>query len=253
MNQIANEQNGSRRRDYRGFFPGMFTMGNLVCGFIAIISFSDGDLLVGCRFILLAAFLDILDGKVARLAGAHSDFGTELDSLADFISFGIAPAFMVQVINLKGMGSWSWIISIVFIMSASYRLARYNLLAQSDEKKNFLGLPVPAAALGLVAYVIFSFEVWGSLQYTEYITGMVILFSALMVSQVEYDIFPDKPTRADLPKIGVLVLAVIGAFVNYKLVLFPLMGLYIIHGLYREGERLYDKAMGLVARTKNGD
>ncbi len=251
MTQSESQDNEPRRKDYRGFFPGIFTMGNLVCGFIAIISVSQGEILVGCNFILLAAFLDILDGKVARLAGAHSDFGVELDSLADFTSFGIAPAFLVHAVKLKGMGESGWIIGVVFIMAASYRLARYNLLAQSDEKKNFLGLPVPAAALGLVTYVIFSYEVWGALEYTEYLVGMVIIFSALMVSQVEYDVFPDKPTREDLPKIALLIVALIGAFFNYKLVLFPLLGIYILYGLYREGYRLYDKAMGLVGRSKN--
>lgn len=251
MSQSESEPNGANRRDFRGVFPGIFTMGNLVCGFIAIISVAQGEILVGSRFILLAAFLDILDGKVARLAGVTSNFGVELDSLADFTSFGIAPAFLVHAVKLKGMGQWGWIIGVVFIMAASYRLARYNLLAQSDEKQNFLGLPVPAAALGLVTFVIFSSEIWGSLQYSEYLVAMVILFSALMVSQVEYDAFPDKPTRADLPKIGLLALATIGAFLNYKLVLFPLIGIYILHGMWREGYRLYGKAIGLVARTKN--
>lgn len=253
MTQMEPRQSESSRRDLRGIFPGIFTMGNLVCGFIAIISVSQGGdgILVGCRFILLAAFLDILDGKVARLAGVNSDFGVELDSLADFTSFGIAPAFLVYAVKLKGMGQWGWIIGVVFIMAASYRLARYNLLAQSDEKRNFLGLPVPAAALGLVTYVIFSYEIWGTLEYAEYLVGMVILFSALMVSQVEYDVFPDRPSRADLPKIGLLILATIGAFLNYRLVLFPLLAIYILHGLTREGYRLYDKAVGLVVRTKN--
>jgi len=110
---------------------------------------------------------------------------------------------------------------------------------------------VPAAALGLVTYVIFSYEIWGTLEYAEYLVGMVILFSALMVSQVEYDVFPDRPSRADLPKIGLLILATIGAFLNYRLVLFPLLAIYILHGLTREGYRLYDKAVGLVVRTKN--
>ncbi len=251
MSQNESEQNEARRRDFRGVFPGIFTMGNLVCGFIAIISVSQNEILIGSHFILLAAFLDILDGKVARLAGVTSNFGVELDSLADFTSFGIAPAFLVHSIKLQGMGQWGWIIGVVYIMAASYRLARYNLLAQSDEKQNFLGLPVPAAGLGLVTFVIFSSEVWGSFQYTEYLVGMVILFAALMVSQIEYDVFPDRPTRADLPKIGIVVIAAIGAFVNYKLVLFPLIGLYILYGLYREGYRLYGKAMGLVARSKN--
>ncbi|MBN4076213.1 CDP-diacylglycerol--serine O-phosphatidyltransferase [Gemmatimonas aurantiaca] len=246
--EASNEQ---KRRDFRGFFPGMFTMGNLVCGFIAVISVSQGKEIEACWFIILAAFLDMLDGKVARLANADSRFGVELDSLADFSSFGIAPAFLVYSIKLENLGEWGWALSIVYIMSASYRLARYNLLAQSDEKKNFLGLPVPAAALAMVAYVIFCEEVWGSLQYSEYLVTMIVLFSALMVSQVEYFSAPDRPARLQL---ALLVIVGVGLFWNARLVLFPSLALYILYGMVREGVRLSNLGVEKVrSRNSRGD
>ena len=151
--------------------PGMFTMGNAVCGFLAILSLFDDQVVAACWFVILAGFLDALDGKVARLSGVNSQFGRELDSLADFVSFGVAPAAIVHVATLSDMGRWGWVISIVFIMAAAYRLARFNLLADDEEKKAFLGLPVPAAGFALVTFVIFSFEMWGELRYDQVLIG----------------------------------------------------------------------------------
>ncbi|MFH2048167.1 MAG: CDP-diacylglycerol--serine O-phosphatidyltransferase, partial [bacterium] len=179
-------------RNYRGIFPGTFTMGNVVCGFLSILSAFEGNITTACWFVILAGFLDALDGKVARLSGGTSQFGIELDSLADFLSFGVAPAFIVHAIKLSSLGKWGWVISIVYIMAAAYRLARFNLLAESDEKKDFLGLPVPMAALTLVAFVIFSYKLWGDLEYSEILVSMIILFAFLMVSQIEYDALPDN-------------------------------------------------------------
>ncbi|MFQ5607113.1 MAG: CDP-alcohol phosphatidyltransferase family protein, partial [Candidatus Zixiibacteriota bacterium] len=100
MFNSAQKATDGGRRDFKGFFPGVFTMGNLVCGFISVLSVSEGDILTGCWFIMLAAFLDLLDGKVARLADANTRFGVELDSLADFMSFGVAPAFLIHSVKL---------------------------------------------------------------------------------------------------------------------------------------------------------
>jgi len=240
------------RRNFRGFFPGVFTMANIVCGFIALISVSEGEILTSCWFIILAAFLDMLDGKVARLADAHSRFGVELDSLADFLSFGVAPAVMVFAVKLEAMGKWGWIISAVYIMAASYRLARYNVLASSDEKKNFLGLPVPGAALAIVTYVIFSFEIWGSLEYSQFLVTMMILFSALMVSQIEYDTVPDRLRRRSERVKGALALIVVLALIyNPQLTLFPVMAIYIASGALREMYRFFIAGVERV-RNRNG-
>jgi CDP-diacylglycerol--serine O-phosphatidyltransferase len=148
---------------YRGIFPGTFTMGNVVCGFIAILTTFEGHITTACWFIILAGFLDALDGKIARLSGGASQFGVELDSLADFLSFGVAPAFLVYAIKFTMLGKWGWVPPIVFIMAAAYRLARFNLLADTEEKKDFIGLPVPMAALAVVSFIIFTYDLWGGL------------------------------------------------------------------------------------------
>lgn len=233
----------------RGIFPGFFTMGNAVCGFLSILSAFEGNIVGACWFIILAGFLDALDGKVARISKTTSQFGVELDSLADFLSFGIAPAVLVHVAKLSALGRWGWILSVVYIMAASYRLARFNLMADSEEKKNFYGLPVPAAAFGLVSFVIFCMHLWGELRYFELLIVMTVLFSFLMVSQVQYDILPDRfQTRNDRIKlaitVGLIVVIIISVMVdgqlfNYRVLLFPFVALYILFGIIREFFRLY--------------
>ncbi len=233
--------------NYRGLFPGTFTMGNVVCGFVAILNAFKGNITTACWFICLAGFLDALDGKVARLSGGTSQFGVELDSLADFLSFGVAPAVIVYTIKLTYMGEWGWLIAIVYIMTAAYRLARYNILADSDEKKDFLGMPVPVAAIALVSYIIFSYKVWDNLEYSEVLVSMIILFSFLMVSQVQYDAIPDNfVTRQGKIKLLVLVTAAFITIFNPRLLLFPFMVLYILFGMVREIYRLIYVGVGKV-------
>lgn len=235
----------------RGIFPGTFTMGNVVCGFLAILSAFEGEITTACWLIILAGFLDGLDGKVARLSGASSRFGVELDSLADFLSFGVAPAIIMYLVKLHSMGKWGWVISVVYIMASAYRLARFNLLAQTEEKKDFLGLPVPGAAMALVTYVIFSYKIWGGLEYSEYLVSMVILFSALMISQIEYDAMPDRfNTRKNRIKLLFILIASAAALWKPRLLLFPIFAAYIIIGLVREAYRFFYLGVGYVRRRQ---
>ncbi len=223
-------------------------MGNVVCGFLAILSAFEGHTTTACWFIVLAGFLDALDGKVARLSGATSQFGVELDSLADFLSFGVAPAVLVYSIKLNTLGKWGWIISIVFIMAASYRLARFNILADTEEKKDFLGLPVPVAAFALVTYIIFSFKMWGQLEYSELLVSMIILLAMLMVSQVRYEFMPDRfDTKQNRIKLIIALLLIPIIIIKPRLILFPLVSLYILYGLIRELYRLFNVGVVKVA------
>ncbi|MCX6826310.1 MAG: CDP-diacylglycerol--serine O-phosphatidyltransferase [candidate division Zixibacteria bacterium] len=240
--------------DFKGIFPGTFTMGNVVCGFLAILSAFEGEVTTACWLIILAGFLDGLDGKVARLSGSSSKFGVELDSLADFSSFGVAPAVIMYVVKLHSLGKWGWIIAIVYIMASAYRLARFNLLAQTEEKKEFMGLPVPGAAMVLVSFVIFSYHIWGTLEYSEYLVSMVIISSALMVSQIEYDAMPDR-FNTNRNRIKLLFVIVAGALLLWKprLLLFPIFAAYVIIGLIREAYRFFYLGVGYVKkRQANG-
>jgi CDP-diacylglycerol--serine O-phosphatidyltransferase len=237
---------------YKGIFPGTFTMGNVVCGFLAILSAFEGNITTACWFIILAAFLDALDGRVARLSGGATQFGIELDSLADFLSFGVAPAVVVYATKLNALGKWGWIISIVYIMAAAYRLARFNLLAETDEKKDFLGLPVPAAAVTLVSFIIFGYYLWDSLKYDELLVSMIILFAFLMVSQVRYDTFPERfDTLGNRIKLMVLLAAAVVVLFRPRLLLFPVFSLYILFGIVRELYQMLYKSVGRVRGRTN--
>jgi len=232
---------------YRGIFPGTFTMGNVVCGFIAILTTFEGHITTACWFIILAGFLDALDGKIARLSNGTSQFGVELDSLADFLSFGVAPAFLVYAIKFSSLGKWGWVPPIVFIMAAAYRLARFNLLADTEEKKDFIGLPVPMAALVVVSFIIFSYYLWDGLEYGELLISMIILLSFLMVSQVQYDTLPERfNTATDRIKLAILLAAGVAIIFNPRLLLFPIISLYILYGMIRELYRLFNVGVGKV-------
>lgn len=225
--------------NYRPIFPNIFTTGNLICGFLSIISAAEGDPTQAAWFIVLAGFLDALDGKVARFSRAASAFGKELDSLADVISFGLAPAFLIYTFKLNALGKWGWIVGMVYISASAFRLARFNLLAQSEEKQNFLGLPVPAAGICLATFVIFCYHVWGRVEYGEYLISMTVLFSALMVSRVEYDTIPDTfNTRRDRIKLIYIVVLALAALIRPRLLMFPVFSIYIAVGLVKEAIRI---------------
>lgn len=246
--------------NYRGIFPGIFTMGNVVCGFVALLSVFESKIITACWLVILAAFLDSLDGKVARLSKTTSQFGVELDSLADFLSFGVAPALIAYTSKLESLGTPGKIITIVYIMAAAFRLARFNVMADTEEKKDFVGLPVPGAALTLVSFIIFSYAYWGSLQYDELLIAMIVLFSFLMVSTVQYDTLPDRVHNVDdRIKMGVAVVLVLVVAVVFiikasmlRLLLFPLFGLYILFGMAREGYRLIFLGVNKVTGRAHG-
>jgi len=156
-------------------------------------------------FILLACIFDLFDGRVARMGGVDSPFGREFDSLADLISFGAAPAFLVHRVLLKDLGAhadWGWFIASIYLMCGAFRLARFNCLAAmgSSSGKEFLGFPIPSAA-GLVSsltlLIIRLNEHDRSLGKWKYLLVLVLLFlSAMMVSTVKYPSFKSLGLRS---------------------------------------------------------
>jgi len=223
-------------RNIRGIFPGMFTVGNLFCGFLSILASMDGEALPACRFILLGFFLDGLDGIVARVSRGATRFGVELDSLADIVTFGLAPAILVYSFQLKALGRWGWVLGFVFVMCGAFRLARYNLGASSQARRNgFEGLPIPAAASLLVSYVMFSYDIWGDLHFVKFQIIMIIVTSGLMVSSIMYE---DRPTSLrtakDRLKFLFLFVAAIAAMIDLHRTFFPAVLLYVVAGVARE-------------------
>src|SRR3954467_9697185 len=154
------------------FLPNLLTAGNLFCGFVALTKIVEADLPAGdygqievaLGFILLACIFDLFDGRVARMGGVESPFGREFDSLADLVSFGVVPAFLVHRVVLRdvfvGHPEIGWFIASVYLLCGAFRLARFNCLAAqagSGGGKEFLGFPIPAAAGLVVSLTLFMF------------------------------------------------------------------------------------------------
>ena len=232
-------------RDFKGIFPGIFTMGSMFCGFLAIISCVRGtDPSEPAWLILLAAFLDFLDGWVARASKSASRFGVELDSLSDLVSFAIAPAVMLYTYILVSYGRWAWILGFIFVMAAVFRLARFNLQADLEKKKSFIGLPVPVAAVAISSYMIFSLHIWNEIRFQELAVTMIVGFAVLMVSTIEYESNPQFSIRnkAGIFRLLFLLASMVAIIYKPRYALFPVSMLYILSGIVREGVLLVKQA-----------
>ena len=229
-------------RNIKGFVPGIFTVGNMFCGFVSILYSFDGEPIFAAWMIVLAAFFDALDGQVARFAGVPSRFGVELDSFSDLLSFGVAPALLFYNLNIYPLGKWGWILGFVFVMCGAFRLARFNLQATKlEEKLPYVGLPIPTAAVTLVSYVLFSYEIWGTLRFPKALITMIIAFSGLMVSGIEYETLPkfSFANRKNKVKLVYLFVFLVALIVNPRLALFPFGMLYVLSGFGKGAHELF--------------
>ena len=198
------------------FLPNLLTAGNLFCGFVALTKIVEAKLDIGdysqikvaLAFILLACIFDLFDGRVARMGGHESPFGREFDSLADLISFGAAPAFLVHRVVLGQVlpdeyAELGWFIASIYLICGAFRLARFNCLSTMNAPgtgKDFVGFPIPSAA-GLVAsltlFIIKLNEKEKGLGHWGYLLPVVLVFlSAMMVSEVRYPSFKSLGLRS---------------------------------------------------------
>ena len=192
------------RRFRRGVYllPSLFTMANLFCGYACIVYAMHGEYETAAPFIGFAIVLDMLDGRIARLTGTASDFGVQFDSLADVISFGVAPAVLSFGWGLAPLGRLGWAAGFVFVSAAAMRLARFNIQsAAGGDKRYFVGMPSPAAA-GIPAATVFAYP----LGFSDYraslpALAMVLVPAVLMVSTIRFRSFKtiDLRTRRQYP------------------------------------------------------
>lgn len=239
--------------------PNLLTAGNLFCGFLAITRIVEADLTdptyphvirEALLYILLACIFDLFDGRVARMGGYESPFGREFDSLADIVSFGVAPAFLVHRIVLKDVfvrhPEVGWFIASLYVICGAFRLARFNCLAAMSSNgggRYFLGIPIPMAA-GMVASLTL-FLLW--LEEKDFRVGVwryalpvILLFlSVMMVSEVKYPTFKRLDWRTQRPFVKTLVgVLCIGALIVLWQKLLPFVAplvfaAYLIYGLVR--------------------
>ena len=200
-----------RRRLRRGVYllPSLFTMGSMFCGYACIVYAMRGEFVTAAPFIGLAIVVDMLDGRIARMTGTESAFGIEFDSLADIISFGVAPAILAFAWGLQPLGRLGWAAGFLFVAAAAVRLARFNIQTGSLDKRYFVGMPSPAAA-GIPAATVFAYP-WGFQTYAEAlpVLAMVIVPALLMVSTVRFRSFKNLDLQARR-KYPVLLLVALG-------------------------------------------
>jgi len=176
-----------RRRMRRTIFilPSLFTVGNIFCGYFAIISTMRGHYDAAAQAIGIAIVLDILDGRIARMANAATDFGLQLDSLADVISFGVAPSVLAYFWGLEDLNHrLGWIAAFTFTICGAMRLARFNV--QAGGLKHFLGLPIPAGGGTIAAIVHFFGDPLKDRIAATLLMGCVFALALLMVSTLRY-------------------------------------------------------------------
>lgn len=172
--------------------PNLFTTGNLFCGFWAIISVFQERFFYAAVAILLACVFDVLDGKVARLSGATSKFGVQYDSLADLVSFGIAPALLAFSWALRPYGRFGWVAAFLFVACGALRLARFNVQSTTGEIKYFKGLPIPSAAIMIALTILLYLRlIETGLVKDIVILIMIYLLAFLMVSNIRYFSFKE--------------------------------------------------------------
>ncbi len=233
--------------------PSSLTLGNLFFGFYAMVEASQGDFISAAWFIVLAAVLDMMDGRVARFTQTGSAFGGELDSLVDAISFGVAPAFIMYQLFFSDPG-WSWTLSFVYVTAAVLRLARFNVEQGGEAKRFFHGLPSPTAGMILATYYPFSqtalFEQYlGTLPWPRVMGVLMVLISALMLTHIPYAQVPKLQirTRKGLLAITAMLLALAAAVTVPQYFFFPVLLLYTLWGLVKSF------VLGLLERLPDRD
>ncbi len=183
----------SRERLSRGLFllPTLFTVGNLFCGYLSIWRSIQGTFEAAAIYIVVAAVLDALDGRVARWTRSTSEFGEEYDSLADLVSFGVAPAVLAYSWGLSDFHRVGWMASFLFVVCGSMRLARFNIQTKIVDKRYFVGLPIPAAAGTIAALVLATPERLVDRRWMTGLLVLTVLLSYLMISTIRYRSFKE--------------------------------------------------------------
>lgn len=234
----------------RGIYllPALFTIGNLSLGFLALIKTVSHQFSAAATAILIGHVLDIFDGTVARLTRTSSRFGIELDSLADWMTFCIAPSFMMYELVLKNNRSWGFAIALLFVICGALRLARFNLKAHMGEAtpSHFTGLPTPAAGgvLAIFALLYDVMELGKNIRslpmvmnqvpvFYDIVPAVMLLLSFLMVSDVRYAKFRTQSLLRprSMRALVLTILAVLMIWVYPQNTLFILYVSYIVWGL----------------------
>ena len=228
--------------------PNLFTLAALFGGFYAIVMAMNGRFEQAAYGIFIAAVLDSLDGRVARMTNTQSAFGEQMDSLSDMVSFGAAPALIVYEWALKGLGKLGWIAAFVYCSGAALRLARFNTNIAVVDKRFFQGLPSPAAAAVLIGFIWVmdeaGFKHVSQIEWLSWCAFAVTLYAGLtMVTNVPFYSFKDVSFKRTVPFIVIVAIALGFAVITIHppIVLFSL---FLVYGVSGYGVYIYKRMKG---------
>lgn len=231
------------KRGGRVLAPSLFTLGNMACGFYALLSSVRGEFVSSAYAIIAGMVFDALDGRVARLVHGESSFGVEFDSMADFLSFGVAPAHMMYAFILKDYGAWGYPMAFLYALCGGLRLARFNAMAHdgAGSKTHFTGLPIPGGA-GFLASFVLLYQIieegrpahtWKFLMdQIPSLYGlapvMTVIVALLMVSTIPYPAFKQPGVIRPKSLFSILLILAVGCLLFY----YPLMMIFAVFSSY---------------------
>ncbi len=227
---MTNSQKPSKKGIY--LLPNLFTTGALFAGYYSIIASINGKFELAAITVFIAALLDGLDGRVARLTNTQSAFGEQYDSLSDLISFGLAPSLLMynwslhSLVNVHPiMGKIGWLVAFIYAVSGALRLARFNVQIGTIDKAYFQGLPSPAAAALVCSFVWIAVDFDFSGETLRYVSLAITLVAGLlMVSRIRYYSFKTLPFKESVPFVWILILV----FIFVLLALVPAKALFVV-------------------------
>ncbi len=215
--------------------PNIFTVLNLLCGFLSVIQVFSAQYVHAAWLIWLAAIFDALDGRVARAVGRSSSFGLQMDSLSDVISFGLAPAVLVYQVHLHTvLPPVGLFLSFFPLLFAAFRLARYNVLTMEKGRgKDYVGLPAPTAAITIAGLIVLYFDTqWPILR--RLLVGLVPIVGLLMASTIRYEGFPRfnfKEKGSNRIRLTIFLVSLVAFIIWPSYILFPFCLLFITVGI----------------------
>ncbi|MCP4126825.1 MAG: CDP-diacylglycerol--serine O-phosphatidyltransferase [Gammaproteobacteria bacterium] len=230
---MQEEEPKTKRRRGIYLLPNLFTTAALFGGFYAVLAAVNGKFELAAIAIFVAMVMDGLDGRVARMTNTQTAFGAEYDSLSDMVAFGLAPALVMYVWALKGLGKFGWLAAFIYTAAAALRLARFNTQVGIADKRYFQGLPSPAAAAIIAACV------WGAVEYgvekdgIAWLAGiMTATVGLLMVSNFRYHSFKELDIRGKVPFFVLVVIMLVFAIILWEppLILFLVSISYAVSG-----------------------
>jgi len=225
--------------------PNLFTSAGLFCGFFSVVATIKGDYLVAAIAILVALVFDALDGRIARLTKTSSQFGVEYDSLSDVIAFGVAPGVLAYKWALELWSVWGWLAASLYVICGALRLARFNVQIDTADKKNFVGLPIPAAAAVIATTILMYFFLGGEGATNKHITLLLLIYilAGLMVSNIPYYSFKDLHIGNRQPfwtlLLGIVLLQL--TIAEPQIMLFSVFFLYAVSGPFWTVWRFFRK------------